>query len=179
MVERLQIKFEYNAREDRLLLRVSEKEANGSCIEYRFWLTRRFVKIFLKAIDKLIEDELAKDMQVTPDNMNMMKEFQQDAALSQADFATSYDAEAEKCKIFGDAPLLVTTLKIKKTSNGKFVFSILDENNFGIHLTAGLNLVHSLQKMLLDSAANAQWNNTLFSVAKVGGATTAPSKYVS
>ena len=178
MVERVQIKFEFNAGEDRLLLRISEKADNTSCVEYRFWLTRRFVKIFIKAIDKLIEDELAKDMQIPPDTMNVMKKFQHEAALSQADFSTTYDADAENCTAFGDKPLLITSLKIKKASKSKYVFSFLN-NNLGVHLTAGMNLVHSLQKMLLDSAHNAEWNKPLFLVSEVDRRTTAPSKYVS
>lgn len=179
MVERVQIRFEFNAAEDRLLLRVSEKAGHKSCAEYRFWLTRRFVKIFLKAMDKLIEDELTKDMQIRPDTMNAMKEFQHEAALSQADFSTTYDTDAENCKVFGDKPLLVTSLKIKKTSKSKYLFSFLNDNNLGIHLTAGMNLVHSLQKMLLDSAHNAEWNKPLFLATEVERRTITPSKYVS
>jgi hypothetical protein len=179
MVERLQIKFEFNASEDRLLLRISKKEGHTSCVEYRFWLTRRFVEIFIKAIDKLIEDELAKNMQISPDTINVMKKFQHEAALSQADFSTSYDADAENCTVFGDSPLLVTTLKINKMSKGKYVFSLHNDNNLGIRLTAGMDLIHSLQKMLLDSADNAKWNKPLFQTPEVERITMATSKYIS
>ncbi len=74
MAERLQINFEYSSIEDRLLLRISEKENQGGGVEYRFWLTRRFVNVFIKATDKLIEDEVAGDIQVSPDAIEAMKE---------------------------------------------------------------------------------------------------------
>ena len=114
MAERLQINIEYNAVEDRLLMRVAEKDNHGGCIEYRCWLTRRFINVFITVIDKLIEDGLAADMQVSPDSLAAMKKFQRDAALAKADFSTSYEPDTEKCTTIGDDPLLVSTLKIKR-----------------------------------------------------------------
>jgi len=162
MAERLQIKFEFNKVEDRLLLRISEREKHNSCVEYRFWLTRRFVNIFIKAIDKLIGDELATDLQVSPDAIDAMKKFQHEAALSKADFSTLYGADDENCTVFGETPLLVSTLKIKKKSRGKFILSFLSNENKGLHLTASIDLIHSLQKMLFDSVKSAAWNLPLF-----------------
>jgi len=161
MAERLQIRFEFNTIEDRLLLRISEK-GNNSCVEYRFWLTRRFVRIFIKAMDKLIEEELASDLKVSPDALEAMKKFQHEAALSKADFTTNYGEDTENCSMFNDTPLLVSTLKIKKKARGKFILSFLSNNNTGLHLTASIDLIHSLQKMLFDSVKSAAWNLPLF-----------------
>ena len=114
MAERLQINFEYNSIEDRLLLRISEKENQGGGVEYRFWLTRRFVNVFIKATDKFIEDEVAGDIQVSPDAMEAMKKFQQEAALAKADFSTSYDADSENYTLIGEAPSLFQYLRCKR-----------------------------------------------------------------
>ena len=179
MAERLQIKFEFNTIEDRLLLRISEREIHDSCVEYRFWLTRRFVNVFIKAIDKLIGDDLATDLQVSPDAIDAMKKFQHEAALSKADFSTSYGADAENCTVFGEKPLLVTTLKIKKKSKGKYVLSLLNNENVGMHLTASMDLIHSLQKMLLDSANNAAWNQPLFQTTEEESKSIEPARYIS
>ncbi len=179
MAERLQIKFEFNTIEDRLLLRISKRENYSSSVEYRFWLTRRFVNIAIKAIDKLIEDELAADMQVSPDAINAMKKFQHEAALSKADFSTSYGADAENCTLFGEKPLLVSTLKTQKKSKGKYVLSLLNNKNVGIHLTASMDLIHSLQKMLLDSANNAAWNLPFFQTTGEESKTIEKTGYIS
>jgi hypothetical protein len=162
MSEKLQIKFEFNTIEDRLLLRISNRKSHSSCVEYRFWLTRRFVNIFLRAIDKLIEDELAADMQVSPDTIDAMKKFQHEAALSNADFSSSYAEANDKCMVFGEKHLLVSTLKIKKKFKGEYVLSFLNNENIGMHLTTNMDLIHSLQKMLFDSVNNAAWNQPLF-----------------
>jgi len=179
MAKRLQIKFEFNAVEDRLLLCISEKKTDNSCTEYRFWLTRRFVSLFMRAIDKLIGDELAADMQIAPETIDAMKKFQHEAALSGADFSTAYGTDAGNCTLFGNKTFLVTTLKIRKKSKGRYVFSLLNNENIGIHLTAGMDLIHSLQKMLLDSAANAAWNLPLVQAAGEESETQKPAGYVS
>jgi len=179
MTERLQIRFEFNTTEDRLLMRISKRERDTACVEYRFWLTRRFVHIFLKAIEKFIETELAADMQVSPDAMEPMKKFQQEAALAKADFSSSFAAGDGDCAQFGEKPLLVTTLKIQKKSKGKYILSLLDNKNVGIHLTASMDLIHSLQKMLFDSANNAAWNQPLLGKKEEGTTTTAPGGYIS
>jgi hypothetical protein len=157
----VQINIEYNSVEDRFLLRVSEKESHGGCVEYRAWLTRRFVSVFLKAIDKLIEDGVAGDMQISPDALEAMKKFQQEAALAKADFSTSYGADSENCTLMGEEPFLVSKLKIKKKSKNKYVLSLLTNENAGINITANTDLIHSLRKLLLTSAKNAGWNQPL------------------
>lgn len=179
MGERVQIKFDYNAGEDRLLLCISERKKHNSCIEYRFWLTRRFVNVFLRAIDKLITDELTADMLVAPEAIAAVKKFQHEAALSKADFSTSYGADAEKCTLFREKSLLVTKLKIKKKSNGKYVLALLNNENMGINLMANMDLIHSLQKMLLDSVGNAAWNQPVFQAADEKSEKHAPDGYVS
>ena len=157
----MQINIEYNSVEDRFLLRVSEKESHGGCVEYRSWLTRRFVNVFLKAIDKLIEDGLAGDMQISPDALEAMKKFQQEAALAKADFSTSYGADSENCTLMGEVPSLVSILKIRKKSKNKYVISFLTNENAGINITADTDLIHSLRKLLLTSAKKAEWNQPL------------------
>jgi hypothetical protein len=166
MAERLQINFEYNAIEDRLLMRVSHQESKGSCVEYRAWFTRRFVNVFTEAIDKLIEDGLAGDMQVSPDALEAMKKFQQEAALAKADFSTSYGIDAESCTLFGEVPFLVSVLKVKKKSKNNYVLSFLTSENAGINITADIDLIHSLRQMLLNSARDTGWNQPMSRIAK-------------
>ena len=161
MLNRLQINLEYISIEDRLLLRISEKENHGGFVEYRFWLTRRFVNVFMKAIDKLIEDGLAGDMQVPPDALEAMKKFQQEAALAKADFSTSYDADAESCTLIGEEPFLASILKVKKKSKDKYLLSLLTSENAGMNIAAGIDLIHTLRKMLLASVKNAGWHKPM------------------
>jgi len=179
MSGRLQINFEYVVIEDRLHLRISEKESQGGCLEYRFWLTRRFVNIFIKAIDKLIEDELAGDMQVSPDVLEAMKKFQQEAALAKADFSTTYGADTESCTLIGKMPFLVSILKVKKMSKNKYVLSFLTSEKEGINIIANIDLIHSLRKMLFASVKRAGWNQPMSHITKDEAEITEPSMRIS
>jgi len=75
--------------------------------------------------------------------------------------------------------LCISELKIKKKSKGKYVLSLLNNENIGIHLIANMDLIHSLQKMLLDSASNAAWNRPVFQTADEKPEKFAPDGYLS
>ena len=162
MLEKLQINLTYNIFEDRLLMRVAEKEMHGEYVEYRFWFTRRFVIVFMKATDKIIEDGLAGNFQVSPDSLDAMKKFQEEAALAKADFATLYDPDKENFTLIGEKPLLVSKINVNKTADNKYVFSFLTNKDEGMNITADSDLIHSLRKMFFDASLNAGWNQPLW-----------------
>jgi len=168
MRESLQINIEYDVFEDRLLMRISEKESQGGYIEYRFWLTRSFIRIFMKATNKIIDDGLAGDVQILPDALETMKKFQEEAALAKADFSTSYGPDSENSTIIGERPFLVSTLKIKKKkSKDKYVLSFLTNENEGMNMAADIDLIHTLRKMFFDASNYAGWNQPLFQIQRV------------
>lgn len=156
MPGRLHINFEFKSSEDRLLLKISEK-GNKGCVEYRLWLTRRFVIIFLGAIDRILEDDSASDMQVSPEAQEAMKNFKQEAALAKADFSASFDGDSADCTLFGGKPLLVSKLKVNKKSKGRYAIGLYAKDNTGIKLSANLDLAHILKRLLLDAANGAEW----------------------
>ena len=178
MAEKVQIKIEFNRIEDRLLLHISEGKGHA-CTEYKLWLTRRFVGFFIKAVDKLVEDVLASDMQLSPEALEAMKKFQQEAALAKADFSSSYEADAGNSALIGEPPLLVSTLKIKEKAKGMYVFSLLTSENTGVHLTASMDLIHSLRKMLVDSARNAEWVQPVIEAVSLEEKSTGHGRFVS
>jgi hypothetical protein len=160
MASRLQLNLEFNRTEDRLMLRISERGAE-KCVEYRLLLTRRFVKIFLKAIDRLLEDDMSSDMQISPEAMEAMKKFKQEAALAKTDFSTTYDSDTADCVLFDGGPILVSKLQITKKSKSKYRVSLLSEKNVGLNLNTHTDLLHSLRKMLVDAAGRADWRLSL------------------
>jgi len=160
MSGRLQINFEFSSTEDRLMLRISEQVADR-CVEYRLWLTRRFVSVFLRAIEKLLDDDLSADMRVTPETIDVMKKFRQDAALAKADFSTSYDGDTTECTLVEEKPLLVTKLKVRKKSKGNYIISLFSEENTGVNLTISIDLVHAIRKMIIDATNRTDWGQPL------------------
>jgi hypothetical protein len=169
MAGRLQINIEYKVVEDRLLLRFAETESHGTCIEYRYWLTRRFVQVFFDATEKFIEGELAGEMQLSPEALVAMKQFQQDEALAKADFSTSYGADVEKCTTVGDVPLLITTLNIKKSSKNNYRLSFITSEKSAINFDADINLIYTLRRMIAAAVQNAKWNQPIPGIDTIKG----------
>ena len=132
---------------------------------------------FIRAIDRLIEDDLTADMYIFPVAVNVMKKFQHKAAIAKADFSTSYAADVGNC-VFGESPLLVATLRTNKKSKGKYVLSLLDKENKGLHLATGMDLVCLLQKMLFDSVKNAECDLPLIQSGEKEQKTTGSSGYL-
>lgn len=157
MPGRLQINCEFITSEDRLLFKISEEGAKG-CIEYRFWLTRRFLIIFLRAIDNLLEDDSVSEMQVSPEALDAMKKFKEEAALAKADFSTSYEGGSEDCTLFGEEPFLANQLKVRRKSKGKYVMGLFSKDKTGINLSVNIDLAHTLRKLLLNAARKAAWD---------------------
>jgi hypothetical protein len=160
MSGRLQINFEFSSTEDRLMMRISE-QVTDRCVEYRLWLTRRFVIIFLQAIEKLFDDDLSSDLQLSPESVDVMKKFRQDAALAKADFSTSYNGDTTACKVVGEKPLLITKLKVGKKSKGNYIISLLADDNTGVNLTTNIDLVHAIRKMIIGAINRADWEHPL------------------
>ena len=157
MPGRLQINCEFITSEDRLLFKISEEGAKG-CIEYRLWLTRRFLIMFLRAIDNLLADDSASDMQVSPEAQDAMKKFKEEAALAKADFSTSYEGGSADCTLFDDKPLLANRLKVSRNSKGKYVIGLFAKDKTGINLSVNIDLAHTLRKLLFNAANKAAWN---------------------
>jgi len=70
-------------------------------------------------------------------------------------------------------------LKINKKSKDNYILSLLNHENIGIHLTAGMDLIYTLKKMLLDSVGSAAWNQPLFQTNEEKAKTTEPPGYIS
>ena len=118
-------------------------------------------------------------MQISPNALEAMKKFQQEAALTKADFSTSYGADAKNCTLISEEPLLVTMLKVQKKSKNKYVLSLVSSKKAGINIGADINLIHSLRKLLLSSIKNAGWNQPMSRVAEEEVQASGPAGLVS
>ena len=70
-------------------------------------------------------------------------------------------------------------LKINKKSKYNYILSLLNHENIGIHLTASMDLIYTLKKMLLDSVGSAAWDQLLLQANEKKAKTTEPPGYIS
>ncbi|MEW5733393.1 MAG: hypothetical protein AB1921_00985 [Thermodesulfobacteriota bacterium] len=151
-----QINLSYVPMEDRMLLAATGRVASGLA-EYRVWLTRRYVRLLWGALEKLVSESSAADPRVPEPARAAVREFAEQAALSSADFSTPYTPQVTE-RPLGEAPLLVSRIQLKNLPDGKNVLALHDQQGKGLTMTLEIPVVHSLRKLLHDTAEKAEWN---------------------
>lgn len=149
-----QINITFNAIEDRLLLRMTD-QTGDSLSEFRFWLTRRCVKLLWNVLYQILEIETLQDVRIG--DRKTMIEFQEQAILSKTDFTTPYISEGAQTPLGAD-PILVSKIQVSKTPDGQQILSLKDEKDVGINITVSSWLIHSLRKLIADGIQIAQWD---------------------
>ncbi len=157
-----QINVAYNPTEDRLLLRITGNEAQGLA-EFRFLITRRLLRLLWGGLDKLLDAGVAADPRVDAGARGMMKQFEKEAALASADFKTPYAPQAKAAEVpvltpLGEAPVLVSRVQLRPLAPGHYLVGLHNETGQGITLTLAPEMIHSIRKLLADSAQKAEWN---------------------
>jgi len=149
-----QIKIDYNAGEDRLLMLIS---AHGG-VELRLWLTRRFVKLLWPLLVKLAEDASPKiRVQANPEARKALLGLEHEQAVSKADFSREYDEAARELPL-GDEPLLLSSIETGKDRSGQPVVALRPREGQGVTLTLDSVLVHSLCRLLQAAAKKSDWD---------------------
>ncbi len=162
MTQLKQLNLKYEPGEDRACLRIS----TGDQSEYRFWLTRRFVRTLWPVLLQLLEAEQRVKSQPREESRKTVLSFQHEHALQEADFATTYNEDAVNFPL-GPEPVLLTSIRAKRPAGGSPVLGLSGEDNRGIELALSDQLLHSLCKLLADTAKKADWGLELSVVQKV------------
>jgi len=157
---KLQLNLTLLPVEDRLLLRIATGKP-GSMEEYRFLLTRRFVKLFWQALNQLLDIYAAQNPYVHPEGKEAVKQFQESAVLSQTDFSTPYTTE-EKVTPLGPNPLLLQKFHIKTGPTGNHMLTLEAVTGQAINITLNIQLIHALRKLLVDVTKEAEWELPFF-----------------
>src|SRR5262245_12555043 len=101
-----QIQIAIDEKEDRLLMRVSTTD---SC-EYRFWLTRRFVKQLWVLILKMVEWDKAVRQQFDKAMRQTVLEMQHEGYSKQGDYSKGFEEKPRNYPL-GEAPILLVSGK--------------------------------------------------------------------
>ena len=146
-----QIQIRYSSLEDRLLLRINTQDG----IEFRFWLTRRYVELLWPTLRKLLETDEDVRRQDDPHAREAVLSFQHEKALGRSDFDTDFE-EAENERPLGDSPVLLARLQIRD-NGGEHLVSMHPQEGQGVELSMNPMLLHSFCKLLADGAEKANW----------------------
>jgi hypothetical protein len=152
-----QLKVDYEAEQDRLLMLVATSEG----VELRLALTRRFVKLLWPLLVKLAEDASPRiRTQPNPEARKALLGLEHEHAVSKADFSKPYDAAGSATPL-GEAPLLLARIQTGHDRNGQPVVALHPSEGQGITLTFDSVLLHSLCRLLQAAVKKSDWDMEL------------------
>jgi hypothetical protein len=150
-IQQIQIKF--IPVEDRLLLRVS----SSGDLEFRFWLTRRFVKLISPAIENALKESPTVQTQASQIAKKEVLAFEHQKAVSNSDFKTPFKESPKELPLGAD-PILLAKMQMRRNADGTLVMALAPEQGAGIDLALNPNLLHSLAELLSNGIRLAQWD---------------------
>jgi hypothetical protein len=152
-----QIKIDYSAEEDRLLMQLATSDEQ----EVRLWLTRRFVKLLWPLMVKLAEEASPKiRTQADPEARKALLNLEHEDAMARADFSKPYD-DSIRAMPLGEAPLLLARIRTAYDANGQPIVALHPAEGQGVTLTLDSVLVHSICRLLQAAVAKSDWDMEL------------------
>lgn len=159
-----QIYVVFVPEEDRLQLKINTQAQ----IEFRFWLTRRFIKRLWPGLRQAMETTagLAVVDPTDPLARATALHFMHQKAVSQADFSKKFDHTPSETPL-GPLPILVTRARIEPREQGGYMVAFHPQESYGIELAMAPDLLHSFCKLLSDAVSKADWDlpMSLFSLS--------------
>jgi hypothetical protein len=152
-----QLKVDYDAEQDRLLMLVATSEG----VELRLALTRRFVKLLWPLLVKLAEEASPRiRTQANPEARKALLGFEHENAVSKADFSKPYDAAGSE-RPLGEVPLLLARIQTGHDRTGQPVVALHPVQGQGITLTFDSVLLHSVCRLLQSAVKKSDWDMEL------------------
>ena len=151
-----QIQIRLDDKEDRLLMRVSTTDG----CEYRFWLTRRFVKQLWGLLLKMVEWDKAVQQQFDAAIRQTVLEIQHEGYAQQGDFSKNYEEGTRKLPL-GERPTLLFGGKDVRRDDGRQVLSLYPAQGPGLDMMLDAKLLHVFVKLLRDTVGRADWGLNL------------------
>jgi hypothetical protein len=151
-----QIHIRHDETEDRLLLRLSTTDN----YEFRFWLTRRFVKRLWAMLVQMLEWDEAVRQQVDPVTRRTVLDIQHEGYAQQANYAKKFEEVPRELPL-GETPALLAKAKGKKGQNGMQLLTLHPPQGKGINMTLDTRLLHVFSRLLRQAVAKTDWDISL------------------
>ncbi len=143
----------YVPEEDRLLFKINTQHRE----EFRFWMTRRFIKRFWPALSQALKNHPDIAMPSSPESRNAILDFMQENASSQADFSTEFAPDPAVTPL-GSAPVLISQARIRAGGGSGFLVSFHPTEGYGIEVAMDAQLLFSFRQLLSDAISQADWD---------------------
>ena len=152
-----QLKIDFNAEHDRLLMLVSTDDG----AEVRLWLTRRFVRLLWPLLVKLAEEASPRiKVQASAEARKALLGIEHQKAVQKADFSKPFQQSAKSTPLGAD-PLLLARIQTGNDPKGLPVVALHPTNGQGITLTLDEVLLHSVCRLLQAAVTKSDWDMEL------------------
>ena len=157
-----QMQITYVPVEDRLLFRVNTKHRQ----EFRFWMTRRYVKLTWNGLlDLLKKREAPKEKAPDAPSQGAVLEQKHKEAVEKSDFKTQY--QESSYLPLGEQPTLLFSIGVKNGPEGNSILCMHPQKGDGLEMALNDQIIHSLCQLLSDATKKADWDLQLdFAKAK-------------
>jgi hypothetical protein len=150
-----QFNLQFHPEEDRLIFRLNTVNRE----EFRFFLTRRFVKILWPVLLQLLEKDYVAREPAKSHAVKELVEFEREKVLSQADFRQSYAGDIQKYPL-GKENILLTQIKVKQQGGGN-ILCLFPSQGQGVEFPVNNVFLHTFCKLLADAVSKAGWDMVL------------------
>jgi hypothetical protein len=164
-----QINMTYDAREDRIVLRVRTQDAALAALMF----TRRLTRGLLGALLKLADQGAASvPAAADPVVRREVLAFQHQAQVQASDFQKPFNPQGKP--LFGEQPLLVTDVKLGgDAAQGRWKLEFVGRDGHSLNMGLDNQGLHALIKLFNDLLPQTAWDLTLVGLqgADVAGQT--------
>lgn len=163
-----QMRVEFDAPEDRLLMSIISKDGT----EFRMLFTRRFVRLLWPNLLKLAESTPEAAAQQSEAARESIVRFQHETAVASTKFTSRYDKDKVVSQYFGEEAVLITEGRIKRTDDPKGPNQVMFTAKDGRPVTMAIDdvLLHSMVRLIRNAAGKAGWDLDLGALAGETGA---------
>lgn len=150
-----QMQLSFVPLQDRLLLRMNTVDK----VEYKLWLTRRYVKLLWVCLMNMSETFQTTPYFGKPSRPSIFSLKPSTTTSSEVDFDTAYNENIQS--VFGEEPILVSKVSIKQQEDGRQLLCMHPEEGQGIEMTLDEAMLYSLCTLILNSIKNNGWDLNL------------------
>lgn len=147
-----QLHARYDNFEDRVLLAVSTTDR----AEFKFWFTRHFVRKLWPSLLRALAADPVVRTQSSDETKRALLSFQHSNAVADTNFARPYEDDAVEQPL-GSEPLLAASAHIKAMDDGTEI-TLSTRDGKGLEIALNSRVLHSLCKLLADTADQARWD---------------------
>lgn len=149
-----QLKIDYDAGEDRLVLRISTHDKT----EVRLWLTRRFTKALWQGLIKIVEANPSALLAPDAETRESVIAYQHEQAVDEEQFGHTFEETATEFPL-GETPALVVGLTVgspEPAEPPRLIFETADKRMVSLGLDQ--QILHSLMHLLALAMKQTDWD---------------------